>query len=156
MASLLDELIQLLKEQKQYYEELVVLSTEKKNLIIANDLENIQKITTVENILVSKNLKLEEKFTTLLNDVGTVLGIDEGSVTVMKVADTITNADEKAELIELANSITTLAGELQKTNKNNMTLIQTSLDYIEFSMNVLQNNTLDNGQEIMNLKKGAK
>ncbi len=155
MSGLLGNLIDLLSEQKEYYSELVILAEEKKKVIIENDIENLEKITTVENILINKNIKLEEARFEIVEDIATVMNKSAEELTVTKIAEIITDEEQTKKLKQLSKELTEMIQKLKDYNEKNRELIQSSLEYIEFSVNVMQDDTpVDNGQELLNLKKG--
>ena len=63
MASLIDELIDVLGQEEKEYQDLILLSQEKTPVIVKGDLEKLQKITEAEQIVIGKINKLEKKRT---------------------------------------------------------------------------------------------
>ena len=61
MASLIDELIDVLDKEEKEYQDLMLLSREKTPVIVKGDLEKLQKITEAEQYVVGKVTKLEKK-----------------------------------------------------------------------------------------------
>lgn len=135
MASIYEELVSNLNEQVEYYNELLQISTEKTNIIINNDLDSLSKINTVENMLVVRLEKLDKKNTELLNDILMVTGKQVDKVSVKNVAS-ILSSEEGSALEKLADELIDVATQMKEVNDKNKLLVDTSLEYAEFSMNV--------------------
>jgi flagellar biosynthesis/type III secretory pathway chaperone len=61
VAGLMDNLLEILSEQAENYENLLGLSKEKKDVIVSNDVKDLQTITSLENTLLGKHQRLEKK-----------------------------------------------------------------------------------------------
>lgn len=138
MASLYDELVSNLNEQIGYYNELFSISREKTQVIIKNDIENLGKINTVENMLVVRLEKLDKKTTETMKSIVMVTGKELERITVKNVAKLLSST-EGAELEELANKIYNVMIDIKEVNSKNKILVDTSLEYAEFSMNIYRN-----------------
>jgi len=154
MAGMLEDLINILKKQNTHHEQLLGLSLEKKDVIIKNDLEQLQKITSLENILISRNQKLEKNRLELMNDIANVLNLNAESLTVQALAEHIHNQPEAAELTRAGDAARETLRHLRDVNDANKLLIDNSLDYIDYTINVIRSVTLAptvvdaHGQEI--------
>ncbi len=137
MASLYEELVSNLNEQLEYYSELAAIGLEKTGVIVKNDVESLSKINTVENMLVVRLEKLDKKNREILNDIIMVTGKQIDKVTVKNVAKLLSN-EEGAELERLTQKLYDVATEMKETNEKNKILVDTSLEYADFSMNVLR------------------
>lgn len=54
LASLMDELLEVLSEERDIYEELAPISEKKTQVLIKEDLKELKKITDKEQLLVDK------------------------------------------------------------------------------------------------------
>ena len=138
MASLIEELIGTLKKQMQNYEELLILSQEKKGIVIRNDIEMLQKITAAENTIIGRNQKLEHKRELCVKDIATVLNVNSKQLTITKIAELIKNQKEYSELVAIRDDLKKVLGDLKVKNDQNQALINSSLDYINFSVNAIR------------------
>ena len=86
MASLMENLIDVLEKQSSEYEVLLGLSQKKTPVIIAGDLEALQQITDDEQRIVTKVTSLEKKRVEVTGDIANVLNKD---VTTLKLSDLI-------------------------------------------------------------------
>lgn len=87
MAGMTGQLVEILTEQTERYEELLGLANEKRDVIIANDIEGLQKINHLENLVVSQNQKLEKKRIALVADMALVLDQKEEDLTLTKIIE---------------------------------------------------------------------
>ena len=86
MASLMENLIDVLNKESSEYEVLLGLSQKKTPVIIAGDLEALQQITDDEQRIVTKVTSLEKKRVEVTGDIANVLNKD---VTTLKLSDLI-------------------------------------------------------------------
>ncbi len=135
MASLYEELVSNLKQQIEYYDELLQISSEKTKVIVANDIESLSKINTVENMLVVRLEKLDKKNREVISDIIMVTGKKVDKLTVKAIATVLSN-DEGAELVKLADELVDVATRMKEVNEKNKVLVDTSIEYSDFSLNV--------------------
>ena len=76
MASLMENLIEVLCQESDEYEGLLTLSQEKTRIIASADLEKLQKITDDEQEVVSRIARLEKRRTEVTADMANVLNKD--------------------------------------------------------------------------------
>lgn len=139
MAGMMDQLVEILSEQTERYGELLGLALEKRDVIIHNDIEALQKINHLENMVISQNQKLEKKRMELVADMALVLGEKEADLTMPKLIELMEdNKEEQKALIEVRDRIKEVLGELKEINNQNGELVQNALDYIEFSTNLIR------------------
>lgn len=138
MASLIEDLINTLKEQLVNYEELLILSEEKRATVIRNDIETLQKLTAAENTIIGRNQRLETKREECVKNIAIVLNTNYKELTITKIAELIKNQQEYNELIKVKEDLKETLKSLKAKNDINKTLIESSLDYIEFSVNIMR------------------
>ena len=90
MASLIDELIDVLDKEEREYQDLILLSQEKTPVIVKGDLEKLQRITEAEQIVIGKINKLEKRRTEVVKDIALVLNRDEETLKVLDIVTHIT------------------------------------------------------------------
>jgi len=138
MAGMMDQLIDILGEQTIRYEELLGLSQEKRDVIIENDVEALQKINHLENIVVSQNQRLEKKRQAVVSDMAIVLGQKEEELTLTRLIELMEGKAEQQPLIDARDRIKTVLDELKDVNQQNGELVKNALEYIEFSTNLVR------------------
>ncbi len=146
MASLMEEMISTLSQEKDLYLALLPIAEEKTKAIVANDLEDLQKITDKEQMTVDRVTALERKRAEVINNMGIVLGRKPEDLTLdelIKVAEKQPKVQE--ELRELKDVLGKSVRRLADLNERNRVLIQQSLEMIEFNMNLLQSTRMVQG-----------
>lgn len=154
MASLMENLISILKDEADRYEELLELSIRKTPIIVSGDLEGLQKITDEEQDIVAKINHLDAKREEVIKDIANVLNKD---VNKLKLADIVNMlAQRPAEQKLLATEHDRLKEVLKnmvQVNEQNRELIQSSLELVEFDMNLIQ--SMRTAPQTANYNRGA-
>ena len=154
MASLMENLIEILNGECEEYEGLFRLSEEKTAYIIKGDLENIQRITDEEQEYLTKLNHLEKKRVEVTGDIANVLNKD---VTTMKLSNLITMLSarpaEQKQLSDVVEKLQQTAKKMQSVNERNRELLQHSLELVEFDLNLLQ--SLKVAPQTANYNRGA-
>lgn len=139
MASLMENLIEVLQQESAEYERLLELSQEKTPLIVGGDLNQLQKITDDEQIMVSRLHNLEKKRAEVTADIANVLNRD---VEDLKLANLIemmaARPQEQAQLAEAHDRLQSAVHTLRRTNEQNRELLTNALEMVEFEMNLVQ------------------
>ena len=76
MASLMEELITVLGQEKEIYEKLIPISERKTAILIREDLPELQKITDEEQSLLDAAYAADRKREKIIADIGVVLNRD--------------------------------------------------------------------------------
>ena len=154
MASLMENLINVLEEEGKAYEELLELSMKKTPIIIGGDLEGLQKITDEEQIIVARVNRLDAKREEVTKDIANVLNKD---VTKLKLVDIIQMLSQRpAEQNKLAaahDKLKQAVGQMTRVNEQNRDLIQSSLEMVEFDLNLIH--SMKSAPQTANYTRGA-
>lgn len=146
MASLMEELISTLSQEKDVYLALLPIAEEKTKAIVANDLEELQKVTDREKEMVDRVNALERKRSEVINNMGIVLGRKPQELTLTELICVAEKQPrDKAVLTELKDALGTAVRKLEDINERNKVLIQHSLEMIEFNMNLIQSTRMVQG-----------
>lgn len=146
MASLMEELISTLSQEKDFYLALLPIAEEKTKAIVSNDLDELQRITDKEQEAVDHVNALERKRAEVIKNMGIVLGRKPEELTLaelIKVADK--QPKEKEVLTELRDALGKAVKRLADLNERNKVLISHSLEMIEFNMNLIQSTRMVQG-----------
>lgn len=139
MASLIDELIDVLDKEEKEYQDLILLSQEKTPVLVKGDLEKLQKITEAEQIVIGKVNKLEKKRTEVAKDIALVLGKDEETLKVSDIAELLKSQPvEQEKLLQVYDRLRDTLKKMATVNELNKGLISESLDFINYNMNLLK------------------
>ena len=139
MASLMENLIDVLGRECEEYEGLLALSQRKTGIIASGNLEDLQKITDDEQDLVSRISNLDKRRMEVTADMANVLNKD---VEMMKLSNLIKmmagRPEDQAKLSEVHDRLQRAVRELQRVNEQNRELLVNALEMVEFEMNLLQ------------------
>lgn len=138
MAGLMEQLIGVLDTQLANYDALLALSESKRDIIINNEAEKLQKITSEENTLVGKVQKLDKSRVSIMREIGVVLNIADKNYTLTHLSELIKGQAEYNTLIDLINGTKERLEKLKMINTQNKTLLENSLEYVDYSVNVLR------------------
>ena len=154
MASLMENLIDVLNRECDEYEGLLDVSQRKTPIIVSGNLENLQQITDEEQALVSRIGNLERKRTEVTADIATVLNKDVTKLTLSNLIDMLAaRPAEQNELIRVHDKLRLTVRELKRVNEQNGALLKDALEMVEFEITLLQ--AAKTAPETANYNKGA-
>ena len=85
MASLVEELIDVLSEEERLYRKLSEYGEKKRQILIDADISELEKLTEAEQAASDELLTFSNKQTTVLSDIAEVLGKRDEKMTVTKL-----------------------------------------------------------------------
>ena len=139
MASLMENLIEVLDLESTEYENLLGLSMKKTPVIVAGAMEELAKITDEEQNVVSKISRLEQRREEVFADIANVINKD---VKTLKLSDLIemlaSRPEEQQKLARVHDKLSSAVHEVKRVNEQNRILIENALEMVEFDMNMLQ------------------
>lgn len=139
MASLIEELIDVLEQECVIYEDLYSVSDTKTQAIVKGDIESLQKITENEQEVIEKVLALEKRRQGIVDNIAVVLNQRSKSLTIADVVRIMENQPEfQKPLSVLHHRLRTVVIKLQQVNAQNRELLENALEMTEFNINVLQ------------------
>lgn len=139
MASLMENLIEVLQQESAEYEGLLELSQKKTPLIVGGDLDNLQKITDDEQIVVSRLHNLEKKRAEVTADIANVLNRDVENLKLTNLIEMMSaRPEEQAKLADVHDRLQSAVHNLQRANEQNRELLTNALEMVEFEMNMVQ------------------
>lgn len=154
LASLMEELIVTLEQEFNIYKQLVPIEESKTKIIVDNDLSALQKITAEEQYVIEKINVLERKREEVLVNIGTVISKDPATLQIQTIIKLLEKQPkEQKQLSEVHDNLKKILQRLVDINNQNNSLIQHSLEMIEFNMNFIQSTRMQSGNNGYN--KGA-
>jgi len=139
LASLIDDLKNILSEELAVYKELIPISEAKTRIIVENNLEALQEITGREQAAVDRIMSLERKREAVMNDIRTVINRRTGEFNLRTLISLLgTQPAQQQALSKLRDELNDAVGRLVSVNDRNKALIEQSLEMIEFNMNFIQ------------------
>ena len=139
MASLMENLIDILNEQYDAYSALVDLSRKKTPIIVSGSLEDLQKITDEEQDAVNVVNEIDKKRLEIMGDIANVLNQDINNLKLSNLVELInTRPEEQARLNEVRGKLIEIGKQLKTVNERNRELLENALEMIDFDMNLIQ------------------
>lgn len=154
MASLMDDLKEVLQKEDEQYQALIAVSTEKKDVIIAGDVKRLEALTEQEQEMTDTLHRYEVRRRTVLNDMADVLGKDPQSFTIGTMIEALANQPEEQDrLITLRDNLRRTLQDMVRINTQNQALIQQSLEMVEFDLTLFK--SLRQAPETANYNRSA-
>ena len=154
MASLIEELIITLEQEYDIYKQLIPIATNKTKVIVSNDLQALQDITAQEQSMVERINVLESKREEVIVNIGTVISKNPGTLHIRMMIQLLEKQPkEQKQLSGIHDNLKKTIHRLVEINNHNKSLIQQSLEMIEFNMNFIQSTRMSPGNHSYN--KGA-
>ena len=139
MASLMDNLLDVLNEEESQYRELINLSNEKKDVLIKADIERLQQITEAEQNITDDLHNLEVKRRSVISDMAVVLRRNEEELTVEKMIEILDKQPEEREkLAEVRKRLRETLDEMIRVNTQNQILIKQAMEMVEFDLTLFR------------------
>lgn len=139
MASLIENLIDVLQKENEEYQSLIALSKKKTPVIIAGDLAQLERITDEEQDIVSRIHNLEKFREEVTTDIGNVLNRDVEQLKLGNLIELLQNAPKEQEILrKIHDELKMTMTIISQINSHNEELIRTSLDIVDFNLAVLR------------------
>ena len=139
MASLMEDLIGTLRTECDLYERLLGLSSRKTPVIVSGDLKELTEITDEEQHIVARIAAADKKRQDAMQDIANVLNKD---VTTLRLTDLVQMLDKRPEeqkqLAAERDRLKAVVDHVKRVNGQNQELLQSSLEMVQFEMNILQ------------------
>lgn len=139
MASLMEELLDVLHEEDKEYKKLIELSGKKTQALISANVTEIQEIAEAEQLVVEVIQRCEKKCDEVIKDMGIVLGRDMESLTVAELITMLEKQpQEQAKLREEYDKLCVTAGQMKELNEKNRVLVERALEMVEFDLTLFR------------------
>lgn len=153
MASVLNELVEILRDEKECYEGILTLIKYKQESLIAKDTTKINQITMREEEFLGRAFLLKDKRIKKIQDMSVFLSVKKEDVTLDRLCSIFSNDIELGNTAkQLKKDILDLMEEIKKVNMVNKKLIEQNLEVINFSINAIA--SIIKGPEFSYLKNG--
>jgi flagellar biosynthesis/type III secretory pathway chaperone len=139
VASLVEELVTILKEEEQLYRRLSGYGELKRQILVDADVPALEELTGLEQTSSDELLSLSNKQVHILNDIATVLGRSEEKMTVTKLIGYLAGQpDIQAKLRNARDQLLDAAGKLQVLNQQNEALLKQAIELAEFDITLFR------------------
>lgn len=154
MASLVDELVGVLNAEKEMYQTLITYGEEKRDVLIAANVTALEQITGQEQNTSDNLMSLSNRQIRLLKDIATVLGQNQGQMTVTRLIECLgSQPDVQHRLTEARDSLVAAADRMKRLNDENMVLLQQAIELNEFDITLFK--SLRQAPETANYNRSA-
>lgn len=135
-ASIAGKLGEVLEQEISLYENVLELSEKKTKVLVEGKVAELDNITKVEQALILKIRKLDGVREKIISEIADELKMLPGDITLTKLMKHLGKEDAK-RFKAMQEKITGIMEKLRNTNELNEKLIRNSLEYIDFSLNLL-------------------
>jgi len=154
VASLMDNLVEVLEEENTQYEKLVELAQEKKQAIIKANIRDLEEVTAAEQEVTSRLRNLDIRRDAVLKDMADVLGKDFSEMNLTKLIGYLDKQPvEQQRLKEIRDKILATGEKMRAGNKRNSELLQQALEMVEFDLTLFK--SMRQAPETANYNKSA-
>lgn len=146
MASLMEDLLDTLDQERQIYEQLIPVSEKKTSALIQDDLKELEQVTQQEQMMIDKAYMLGKKRESVIENIGIVLNKKPEHLDLTTLVGLLEKQpEEQRRLAALHDSLKTVMKQLIAINEKNRSLIENSLEMVEFNMNFIQSTRMSPG-----------
>lgn len=139
MASLMENLMDILENETMQYEKLLELAKEKTKVIVANDIVLLNKMTEKEQILVDEILSVDKKRVQTMKDIAEVMNLNLEELTIPKLIKMLgARPTEQKRLAAVNDALKQTVTNVARINEQNQELIKNALELVEFDLNLIK------------------
>jgi len=150
-TSLIDKLVDILEQENKMYADILNVSKNKTNIVIKSKVSDLENIVRLEQSFIVQIGKLESIREEIVEKLAEELELDEKNINISGIVKKL-DQENAGKLKACQEKITRTLNELKSVNELNSKLIKNSLEYIDFSINLLAsidstaNNYTNSGQ----------
>lgn len=139
MASLLENLIDVLDSENNEYEKLIVLAERKTPVIVAGNIDDLGKITEDEQEIVGTIQGIEKQRNKILADIANVVNRDVKTLKLIDLIQMLDKMPDQQELLKGAQKrLRATIDRLKAANDKNQMLLADKLDMVDFNLNMIR------------------
>lgn len=150
-------MIEILKKELNYYKDLLELSNTKKTVIIEGKVAELDKIVKLEQKMIFDMGQLEKSREEEVSRLCRAMGLKEQEGTLSDI-NKMLRPEQKNEMESVQKALKKTLAELKTANDINGELIKQSLEYIDYSINLITGSGMETGSlyEDMGMKDRVK
>lgn len=130
-------LFDVLGRLKEMHRELYRLAMEKKDVLIHNDIDALQRITRQEQKWIKQVEEAEAERAAIVQSILKERGITLGEPTLSDLVQTVTDPAHKQKLQQEREELLGIVSELRQANQLNQQLLEQSLSFVQMSLDLL-------------------
>ena len=131
-----NELLTVLEAEEALYRDLKKISDKKTDIIVKGKVAELENLVKLEQSLIFKLGKLEEKREELVGLISEELGIDSSDLSISRLMEHV-GENQVDKLKSIQGKMKSTISSLKAVNQLNLNLIKNSLEYIDFSINLV-------------------
>ena len=131
----MDRLLEILRKELEIYKKILDVSKHKTDLLKSNNVKELEATTKEEEELVSEVVAEEKVRIQIIKELCRTNGRPEKTLKIEELCEF--EEAPKEELIQMKKDITEILDELKEVNNINAVLIKSSLEYVNFAVNML-------------------
>lgn len=154
MASLIENLVEILNGEDSEYQKLIDLSNKKSEAIVHEDLDLLSKVTTEEQEIVSVITNLESQRSDAMAKIARILNTDVAGLKLDLLISLLNKSPkEQKDLSAVHDKLHNTLHEMKLVNERNEELLKNAIDMVNFNMNLIQ--SMKKAPETANYGRGA-
>lgn len=139
MASLVEELVNILNQEQILYETLTEICKQKTQIIVAADIPALEALTVIEQEKTDELLSYANKQAQILTDIKNVLGKAEEHITVTTLIGFLGSQPEVQKKLTIArDNLVASAKKMQTINAQNEILLKQAIEMTEFDITLFK------------------
>jgi flagellar biosynthesis/type III secretory pathway chaperone len=135
-SQVLKEILETLDRETRVYSSILKMSKDKTRLIVEGRVSELENIVKLEQTFLMQLGRLDNERSSLIEKLAGEFGISSSELTISALQGKI-DAAQADELHKCQTNMTGIIDELKGTNELNSRLIKNSLEFIDFSINLL-------------------
>jgi flagellar biosynthesis/type III secretory pathway chaperone len=129
-------LISLFENEYRVYESILKLSTQKTDIVVEGKVSELENIVKLEQALILQAGRIENQRQEKISHMLESLGLQTDNVNISALKEKAT-PQQKSLLEDYQNKLIDVVYRLNEVNQINAKLIKNSLDFIQFSLNLV-------------------
>ena len=139
MASIMENLMDVLEKEEEQYKALLALSEKKTRIIIENDVPALVKLTDEEQVLVDRLSVLDRQRESAMKDVADVMNKNPDSFKLSDLTEVLSSRPaEQRRLSRVTDALRETTETMRLVNEQNRGLISSALEMVEFDLNLIR------------------
>ena len=135
---LMNKLIELLEHEYRVYENILRMSKDKTNIIVEGKVKELENVVKLEQALVLQISRIDKQREEVVEQLSKEVNLKDNNLNISEIIQ-YGDREQKQQLEEYRGKMGKLIAELAHTNQINSKLIENSLEYIDFSLNLMAN-----------------
>ena len=136
--------IEILRNEYDYYKDMLEMSKSKKKIIVEGKVADLDKMVKLEQNMIFNIGQLERKREQEVAKLCKTLELNSSNITISELMQVL-RPELKKELEDTQNKLRETLSELKSVNDINGQLIEQSLEYIDYSINLVAGTGMETG-----------